>query len=128
MMYFVADTHGADIRVPKSCTTLIHVGDYVGGHIDAPKDCTLILVRGNHDTEITDYSYFNVVVDGLLVNNMWITHEPAFTLPLGAHMNVHGHLHDNPYEDYGYVKKSFHYLLEPKRMYSMGEICGHKHS
>jgi hypothetical protein len=37
---------------------------------------------------------FAFVAHGILRNKIWLTHAPQFTLPDGALLNVHGHLHD----------------------------------
>lgn len=55
-----------------------------------------ILIRGNHDRE-TDSWYmnrgFSFVAMGVLTEGVWLTHQPQSTLPIGAIINVHGHLH-----------------------------------
>jgi metallophosphoesterase superfamily enzyme len=122
MIYYVCDTHGAEVRVPDDCTCLVHLGDaenslITGGTIGFRK----VLVRGNHD-EKTDYLQYDLVLDAYLCNNVWFTHEPAFSIPLGAHWNVHGHMHEAVYEDYGYIEKPFHIRLYPRKLYSWDDI------
>jgi predicted phosphodiesterase len=122
MIYVITDTHGSDLSHLELTgkDTLIHLGDWCGSPL--PAGCRNVLVQGNHD-----YGYlkseFDLVVDGFLLNHVWFTHEPAFTLPLGAHHNVHGHLHTHDYEDYGYVKKSFHRRVFPNKLYLLDEIA-----
>lgn len=57
---------------------------------------TKILIRGNHDHE-TDSWYrragFTFVATGVLTRGVWLTHAPQATIPDGAVINVHGHLH-----------------------------------
>lgn len=120
MIYVITDTHGTDLLdVPTDCTTLIHLGDYETGLLP---DCYKILVRGNHDNKDSEEE-FDLVVDGLMLDHIWFTHEPAFSLPLGAHYNAHGHLHENNYQDYGYINKPFHIRLTPHVFYNLPELC-----
>jgi predicted phosphodiesterase len=122
MIYLVADTHGENTYPPKDCKTLIHLGDDCGSDFPASFSGKRILIRGNHDDNPALFATWDFVCDGLLVDNLWLTHEPQFTLPLGAHKNIHGHLHNNPYEEYGYIKRPFHVLLEPKKFYKLEDL------
>lgn len=58
---------------------------------------TKILIRGNHDKETNGWYMrhgFTFVAQGILHGGVWLSHVPAMTLPSGAIMNVHGHLHE----------------------------------
>jgi len=55
-----------------------------------------ILIRGNHDRESNSWYIrhgFDFVAHGVLTGGVWLTHAPQATLPDGAIVNVHGHLH-----------------------------------
>lgn len=126
MIYFVADTHGESIIWPiRHGDTLIHVGDYVSGPM--PPFIKKILVRGNHDSPEAEAAFL-FACDGLLIENLWITHEPVERLPKGAHINVCGHLHDNHWPDYGFERKPFHFLLKPGEVYDIDTIRRRHHS
>lgn len=124
MIYLITDTHGESFDIPNDCSILIHAGDFGHGTFSHPAHCKTILVRGNHD-DLQSEVLFTMAVDGILINHIWITHEPAFTLPLGAHYNAHGHLHENEYEDYGYIKKPFHIRLLPNKFYTLHDLYSH---
>lgn len=126
MIYLIADTHGQEIPDGEMDfnDTLIHVGDYGKGNI--PLRPRSVLVLGNHDEGVTNYnSKFDFICEGVLLDHVWFTHEPAFSLPLGAHYNIHGHLHENDYEDYGYIKKPFHIRLLPNLLYKLDDLIPH---
>jgi calcineurin-like phosphoesterase family protein len=57
-----------------------------------------ILVRGNHDRNRSVSWWmdngFDFACDSMIFRGMWLTHEPARTLPHGTHLNIHGHLHN----------------------------------
>src|SRR6266478_334679 len=57
-----------------------------------------VLVRGNHDRNRTCSWWiehgFDFACDGFMFRHVWITHEPAQSLPEGATLNIHGHLHN----------------------------------
>lgn len=83
--------------------TVIHLGDVILGRNGDLKDILealpgrKVLVRGNHDHESNDWyirSGFQWACQGLLYGGVWFTHAPQTTLPDGALLNVHGHLHD----------------------------------
>lgn len=91
-------------RLVSPQDTLIHLGDVIFskagelGDIMGRLPGTKILVLGNHDTR--NYSWylshgFAAVMDGMLYDRVWLTHYPQQTLPDGALLNVHGHLHAN---------------------------------
>lgn len=89
-------------RLVQSSDTIIHLGDVIlGQDSELPEILDdlpgyKILVRGNHDGH-PDAWYlragFQFVVHGLLLGGVWLTHAPQATLPDGALVNVHGHLH-----------------------------------
>lgn len=89
-------------RLVASQDTVIHLGDVIFarastlGEIMADLPGRKILVRGNHDKESDSWYLargFSAVCHGLLVGGVWLTHAPQATLPDGALLNVHGHLH-----------------------------------
>lgn len=130
MTYLVADTHGADINIPQDGRALIHLGDWIKGKIAHPGGSilpALILIRGNHDNNV-NLEKFDIITDGILIDGIWLSHEPVERLPKGAHLNVHGHLHDNNYEDYGYIKKPFHVCLVPGKFYELSGFTGGSHA
>lgn len=131
MIYLVADTHGKNIVMPKDCHALIHLGDWCGGDILYEDNLIgspfKILVRGNHDKNVKA-NIFSLIADGILIDGIWFSHEPVDHLPKGAHLNVHGHLHENDYEDYGYVKKPFHVCLTPNVIYTLEGFTGESHA
>lgn len=117
-IYIVSDTHGSDIIFDHPNDILIHLGDYESGDIQGFK--SLILIKGNHDMD--DSEIFDLIVDGMIINHALLTHEPVERLPKSCHINIHGHLHGNNYEDYGYLQKPFHRLLAPNILYKLDEI------
>lgn len=83
---------------------VIHLGDVILGRNSDLKDILeslpgrKVLVRGNHDHESGDWYMRNGFVyacQGILYGGVWFSHAPALTLPTGAKLNVHGHLHDS---------------------------------
>ena len=82
--------------------TVIHLGDVIMARSSELFEIltTLpgkkILVRGNHDRESDGWyerNGFSFVAQGILIGGVWLTHAPQVTLPDGAILNVHGHLH-----------------------------------
>lgn len=89
-------------RLVVSYDTVIHLGDVIFaragtlGEIMAILPGHKVLVRGNHDRESDGWymrAGFAYVAQGILVGGVWLTHAPQATLPDGAILNVHGHLH-----------------------------------
>ena len=81
-----------------------HLGDVILGEngtlgdILASLPGTKILVRGNHDHASNGWyrrNGFSFVAHGVLTGGVWLTHAPQATLPDGAVLNVHGHLHNS---------------------------------
>jgi calcineurin-like phosphoesterase family protein len=82
--------------------TVIHIGDVI---MNRPSELQQILtalpgrkilVRGNHDRESDGWYHragFAFVAQGILIGGVWLTHAPQVTLPDGAIINLHGHLH-----------------------------------
>ena len=79
-----------------------HLGDVILGRnfeltsILSDLPGTKILVRGNHDRESDGWyvrAGFSFVAQGILTGGVWLTHAPQVTLPDGALVNIHGHLH-----------------------------------
>lgn len=86
--------------------TIIHLGDVIFGNkqqlTDILKDLPgqKILVRGNHDKSHSDTWFldagFSFVCQIIVINNIILSHRPAF-LPLQEkHINIHGHFHNMP--------------------------------
>jgi calcineurin-like phosphoesterase family protein len=99
--------HNNVMTIVKPEDTLIHVGD-VGIDKEEGPDGFMrlvrewpgkkILVRGNHDDKscvwYMDHG-FDFACDAMLYRGVWFTHHPWIDpLPKGAHVNVHGHLHN----------------------------------
>jgi calcineurin-like phosphoesterase family protein len=92
------------LRLVMPEDTIIHLGDVIVGRNSELKDILAplpgfkILCRGNHDRESDGWyrrAGFAYVANGILVGGVWLTHAPQATLPDGAIINVHGHLHDD---------------------------------
>jgi len=84
---------------------VFHLGDVILGEngtlgeILASLPGIKFLVRGNHDLESNGWYMrqgFSFVAHGILHGGAWLTHAPQATLPDGAILNIHGHLHDRP--------------------------------
>lgn len=82
---------------------VIHLGDVIIGRngtladILEPLPGRKVLVRGNHDHESGEWYMrkgFIYACQGLLYGGVYFSHAPSITLPTGAKLNVHGHLHD----------------------------------
>lgn len=89
-------------RLVAEQDTVIHLGDVIFAQASTLRDILTelpgrkILVRGNHDHESDGWymrAGFSFVAQGILVGGVWLTHAPQATLPDGAIVNVHGHLH-----------------------------------
>jgi calcineurin-like phosphoesterase family protein len=89
-------------QIVKPDDLIIHLGDV---QIGKKSDWIIpalpgkkILVRGNHDRQWSNLRWmkagFDFACDGLMFRNCWLTHEPAKSLPEGAELNLHGHLHN----------------------------------
>jgi len=119
MIYVVADTHGTNIEfesLPEDI--LIHCGDWEMGEIKTA--AKKILVFGNHD--FMPPKPFDFACDGLLLDHIWFTHEPAFSMPLGAHLNVCGHVHETDMNDLGYREKPWHKVLPPNTILKLSDV------
>lgn len=111
--FIVGDTHSGSIEFEsKPEDTLIHLGDYIQGEVKTK--AKKILIIGNHDEMDTDG--FDLACHGLLLNQIWFTHEPAERLPKGAKWNICGHVHYHNMNDCGYEKKWFHMVLPPNQI------------
>ncbi len=116
LIYIVCDTHSGNIKFEATeQDTLICLGDWVQGEIDTK--AKKILVRGDGDTMATDA--WDFVCDGLLLDHIWFTHEPAFSLPLRAKRNIFGHLHAGNINDFGYQEKEWHFWLPPNEVHEL---------
>jgi calcineurin-like phosphoesterase family protein len=83
---------------------VIHLGDVIMGQNGTLGDILYdlpgakYLVRGNHDHESDGWYMrhgFSFVTQAILYHGVYLTHAPQATLPDGAILNVHGHLHDD---------------------------------
>lgn len=97
------EIHNWQVTV-KPDDLVVHDGDVF---MDKPSGWDLIwpqlpghklLVRGNHDWN-RSYTWwlrhgFDAVVDSAIIQGIYFTHKPAEVLPVGANLNVHGHLHN----------------------------------
>lgn len=118
-IYIIADTHGTNIKFEsKPEDLLIHLGDYETGKIETA--AKKIIIRGDHDMLPLDE--FDFACDGLLINHYWLTHEPAFTLPLGAKRNIFGHIHTGRINEFGYQEKEWHYWLPPNEIHELDKF------
>lgn len=114
--YIVVDTHSRKIEFESNPEdTLICLGDWEQGEIKTK--AKKILIRGDHDILPTDT--WDFVCDGLLLSHIWYTHEPAFTLPLGAKRNIFGHLHTGKINEFGYQEKEWHFWLPPNEVHEL---------
>lgn len=91
-------------RLVQPEDTVYHLGDVILSKPPALVEILAvlpgrkILIRGNHDRESEGYylrAGFAAVAQGILIGGVWLTHAPQVTLPDGAVVNVHGHLHGN---------------------------------
>jgi predicted phosphodiesterase len=119
-VFVVGDTHGSSIKFKSEKNDiLVHVGDYETGKIET--EAKRVLIYGNHDQWPVDDS-FDFACDGLLMNHIWFTHEPAFSLPLGAYYNICGHVHDNNMNELGYIQKPWHIVVKPNEIRTLDQI------
>lgn len=97
-------------RIIRNCQQMInpqdrviHLGDVIIGRNGTLGDIMVqlpgrwALVRGNHDHESGDWYMrkgFIYACQGIMYGGVWFSHAPSLTLPTGAKLNVHGHLHD----------------------------------
>lgn len=81
---------------------IYHLGDVILGrdselaYIMRDLPGNKILIRGNHDHHPSiwyERAGFSSVHHGILINGAWLTHAPQTTMPDGAIINIHGHLH-----------------------------------
>jgi calcineurin-like phosphoesterase family protein len=104
--------HGNIMRMVRPEDILIHLGDVGIDKAEGPEGFmklvrewpgTKWLVRGNHDTKsalwYTEHG-FHFAADAVLFRGAWLTHKPSAELPKGAHVNLHGHLH-NVWDGFG---------------------------
>ncbi len=89
-------------RLVLPIDTVYHLGDVIFSMSSQLKNILSVLpgrkvlVRGNHDHESDGWyerAGFAFVASGILVGGVYLTHAPQVTLPDGALVNVHGHLH-----------------------------------
>lgn len=119
MIYVCADTHSRKIEFDATEEdTFIHCGDWEQGEVITK--AKKVLVRGNHD--IFPPEGWDLVVDGLLIDKYWFTHEPAERLPKGAIYNICGHVHYHNMNDIGYEKKWFHRVLPPNTILTLDKF------
>ena len=89
----------------RSEDLIIHLGDVFIGRAEGWAEIwsklpgRKILIRGNHDRQrsLTWWMQngFDAAVDSMIFRKtVWLTHEPAKSLPDGCTINIHGHLHN----------------------------------
>lgn len=113
-------------RMINPLDVVYHLGDVICGRegdlerILEDLNGTKILVRGNHDSGRSVSWFlehgFAAVMDGMVINGAYLTHEPAHTLPTGCIMNIHGHLHDDGHRMGDYQLQPFNVLLSLELM------------
>jgi calcineurin-like phosphoesterase family protein len=104
-----------DKRFTDACKRLIgpedlviHLGDVAFGFFDLKSWFTdmpgnWILIRGNHDAHTISWymnNGFKFACDSFVMGGVYFTHKPAFWLPEGCSINVHGHLHNRVAADH----------------------------
>jgi len=89
-------------RLVASEDMVIHVGDVAFTFADLKEFLNSlpgikILVRGNHDSKSVSWymrNGFSFACDGFIMSSCYFTHRPLPTLPEGASINIHGHVHN----------------------------------
>jgi calcineurin-like phosphoesterase family protein len=91
-------------NIVKPEDLVIHVGDVAIGGYDTVKGIMeslpgrKMLILGNHDKKSATWwtrNGFVFACEAMLFNDVWFTHHPARSLPYGAKINIHGHMHIN---------------------------------
>lgn len=89
-------------RLVLPVDTVFHLGDVILSRQSELKGILeqlpgrKVLIRGNHDRESDGWyerAGFAFVCQAVLFGGVYLTHAPQVTLPDGALINVHGHLH-----------------------------------
>lgn len=118
-VFIVCDTHSRKIEFESQPDDLlICLGDWTQGEIKTK--AKKILVRGDADT--MDNSAWDLVVDGLLLDHVWFTHAPAFSLPLGAKRNIFGHIHTGRVEEFGFLEREWQFHLPPNEVHNLDKF------
>jgi calcineurin-like phosphoesterase family protein len=80
---------------------VLHLGDFAfknkANLIRSQLNGTIILIRGNHDTFVSQEDGFIIVEGNLIINNLILSHRPLpkEEIPEGM-INIFGHIHHNP--------------------------------
>lgn len=80
--------------------TLICLGDVGAAEYFYVFDCYKVLITGNHDSGVSNYTdIFDEVYDGplFIADRILLSHEPIFGLE-DICVNIHGHTHMHPYQ------------------------------
>lgn len=96
-------------RAVRPCDTTFHLGDVIfnrAGELKILLDSISgrkILVRGNHDTRSLHWYLshgFDFACDSFTYGDLYFTHIPALSLPVGCSVNIHGHLHNTGHREH----------------------------
>jgi calcineurin-like phosphoesterase family protein len=86
-------------EVVREGDIVIHLGDFAfrnKAYLILPRlNGMVVLVRGNHDLNITREDGVIIVEDRIIIGNLIFTHKPLeqIDIPEGF-KNIHGHIHD----------------------------------
>lgn len=91
-------------RIVRPEDEIIHLGDVFMHKAEGWREIwpqltgRKTLIRGNHDRKKSCTWWmengFDFACDSLILRRVFLTHEPAYTLPAGCTLNIHGHLHN----------------------------------
>ncbi len=91
---FMIETWNATV---KKEDIVIHLGDFAfrnkANLIRHLLNGTIILIRGNHDANISPNDGFIIIEDKIIIGNLILTHRPLEDIPQGF-INIHGHIHN----------------------------------
>ena len=77
---------------------VIHLGDFAfrnrAREIRSKLNGTIILIRGNHDYNLSESDGFIIVEGNLIIGNNILSHRPLQEIPKGF-INIFGHIHHN---------------------------------
>lgn len=97
--------HLGDVIVGND-TTMVHILESLPG--------VKTLIRGNHDKRSRTWyrqNGFVDCVDAVVLQDVFLTHEPAKVLPFVCTLNIHGHLHDDNHRRHEYELQPWHQQL-----------------
>lgn len=105
-----ADVEAMNSELIHNWNSIVHTGDFVYVLGDIGNDIaeilpslngTKILIRGNHDTESSEYyrkiGFADVCNYPIILDNFWIlSHEPIYVNSNMPYANIFGHVHNSP--------------------------------